>query len=142
MANTGSLSVVLPRISLAPGPNDDPSPLSSTVEVPPSMNEQDRAFLIGELGKLSTDYTKLSVRDEEREKALHDRFKRLEARIGKIEDKAEASGQHNIVRLESALVSRDADASRRRDRIASVVVTFLITAILALVGFYLKSLGG
>lgn len=142
MANTGALSVVLPRITLAPGPNDEPSPLSSTVEVPPSMNEQDRAFLIAELGKLSADYTKLSVRDEEREKALHARFKRVEARLAKIEDKAEASGQYNIVKLEAALASRDADAIKRRDRIVSVGVTFLVTAILALITFYLKSLGG
>jgi len=117
-------------------------PESKTIKVPQSMNERDRAFLIRELGKLSTDYAKISVRDEEHRKALDARFKRLESRICGLEGKADASAGHSMALVERELELRNEQDARRRDRIVSIGVTFFVTAILALVGFWLKSLMG
>jgi len=126
-----AVSVILPSL-----------PPESAIKVPESMNETDRAFLIRELGKVSTDYAKLNARDEEHRKALDARFKRLEARICGLEGKADASAGHSMALIERELELRNQRDAMRRDRIVSIGITFFVTAVLALVGFWLKSLMG
>jgi hypothetical protein len=63
----------------------------------------------------------------------------LGSRLELLEDRAEATGQHQIVQLEQQLAERDKAAGKWRDRVWSIAATFLTTATIALVAHYLAT---
>lgn len=63
----------------------------------------------------------------------------LDKRLEYLEDRAEATGQHEIVQLRTELDERKATSKEWRGRAASVLITFFTTAIIGLVGYYLST---
>ncbi len=111
----------------------------SKIDMPDSMHPDDRAFLVRELGKISS---KLAVRDE--------RNKQLTERVDKLENAADASGEHKALVLQAqldksekdhatALEKRDAHAAVWRGRVWSIVATFITTGMLGLLAHYLAT---
>lgn len=118
-------------------------PDSQTLALPDSMRPDDKAFLIRELGKISKDYAMLNARDEEHRKALESRFKRLEARMGQLEHKADASGQHNLTKVEQELerqLKRQLEIQDRwRGRVWSIIAVLVTSAVVGLITHYLSA---
>ncbi len=124
----GAISVLFPSYN---------PPESTSIEVPESMNGDDRELLLRELGKISAEVAKGTVR-----------LDTGEARLKKLEAKADASGRHDVDVLQKALAKADertttaleaADAAKRelRARLWSIGITFFTTSVIALVGYYL-----
>lgn len=116
-------------------------PESQTLEIPESMRPEDKAFLIRELGKLSTDYARLNVRDEEHRKALEERFKRFEDRLAKLECGADESSRHELIRVERELARRVTVEDKWKARIWGLVAVLLTSAIVGLVTHWLSTRG-
>lgn len=108
-------------------------PESARVEIPTSMNPEEQAKLIGELGKISTEIARVTTRDEERAKFLDQRFRAIDARIGKLEAGADASGAHDLVVLQKALDKRDAEFSRWKWWALSIAATLFTSALVGLI---------
>lgn len=111
----------------------------SKIDMPDSMHPDDRAFLVRELGKISS---KLAVRDE--------RNKQLTDRVTKLEDAADASGEHKAIVLQAqlektekdhaaALDKRDASTAVWKGRAWTFFATFFTTGILGLIAHYLTT---
>lgn len=115
---TGAMSVILPALP----------PESQTLTMPDSLKPEDRAFLIAELGKISK---QLAV-SEERVRVLHERIDRLEQR-------AEASGEHKAIQLQAQIDKRDADAEKWRARVWSIIAVLLTSAIVGLITHWLST---
>ena len=113
--NTAALSVILPRIQ-------------ETIDMPPSMHPEDRAFLIRELGKISS---VLAVSEE--------RVKQLEARLEKLEDSADATGQHQLVSLQNEIIKRDQVAAVWKGRVWSIAAVVLTSAFVGLITHWLAT---
>ena len=113
---TTAISVIFPAVP------------ENTIDMPDSMIPEDRAFLIKELGKISS---RLAVRDE--------RNKQLTERVIKLENAANASGEHKALVLQAQLDKRDKDMAEWKGRVWSIVATFLTTGILGLLAHYLAT---
>lgn len=115
---TGAMSVILPALP----------PESQTLTMPDSLNPEDRAFLIKELGKISS----AAAVQEERVRVLH-------ARLDKLESKADASGEHKAIQLQAQIDKRDQDAALWRARVWSIVAVLLTSAIVGLITHWLAT---
>ena len=111
-------------------------PESRQVEIPDSMHPDERAKLIAELGKISTEIATVQVRDEERAKFLDQRFRAIDARLAKIEEDADASGQFNLVELQKQLDERKAESSKWKWWALSIIATIFTSALVGLVVHY------
>jgi uncharacterized protein Yka (UPF0111/DUF47 family) len=63
----------------------------------------------------------------------------LGARLEHLEDRADATGRHDLAQLEQQLARRDESIGKWRDRVWSIVATFLTTATIALVSYYIAT---
>jgi len=107
-------------------------PESQRIEVPESMHPDEQAKLLRELGSITTAITRTEVRSQERSEAL-------EKRIAKLEKGAEATGAHEIVRLETALRERKAEVDRWKWWLLSIASTLITSAIVGLVVYYFST---
>jgi len=114
-------------------------PESNRVEIPESMPPADRDKLLHELSEISTAIVRTEVRAEERHNATEQRFRSAEARLRKLEEESEATGQHQIVKLEAALAERRAEASKWKWWAISIASTLITSAIVGLVVHYLST---
>jgi len=111
-------------------------PDSSTVEIPASMNDEEKGQLVAELAKISTEIARVQTRDEERAKFADQRWRAIDARLGKLEGKADASGQHDLAVLQKALDKRDAEAVRWKFWALGILGGLFSSAIVGLVVYY------
>ena len=103
-------------------------PLEEVVTMPESLRPEDRAFLIRELGKISS---ALAVSDEQR--------KQLEARLTKLEDGAERSGEHRAIQLQAEIDKRDRDAATWRARVWAIIAVLLTSGLVGLITHWLST---
>ena len=103
-------------------------PESQQFKMPDSLKPEDRAFLIRELGKISSE---LAVKDE--------RIKQLSTRVAKLENVATASGEHRALQLQSQLDKRDADALIWRGRVWSIMALLITSGLVGLITHWLST---
>lgn len=87
-------------------------PESRQVRIPESMNPEEEARLVGELGKISTELARVQTRDEERAKFLDQRFRATDARMAKLEAGATASGQYDLALAAKTLDKKEAEFAK------------------------------
>lgn len=116
-------------------------PESARVEIPASMNTQDREKLIGELSQISTEIARVQTRDEERAKFLDQRFRAIDARLAKLEDETEQTGRHDLVLLQKQLDKREAEFSKWKSWALSIVGALITSTIIGLVVHYFATKG-
>ena len=115
---TGALSVLLPSLP----------PESAAFEVPESMTPDDRQFLIQELGKISASHAEIRVR-----------LDGADARLKKLETKADQSGQHDIEVLQKALEKAHAKGDVWKSRVWSILAVLITSALVGLVTHWLST---
>ena len=111
--------------------------LSTRVEIPESMRAEEKAQLIAELGSISTEIAKVQTRDEERGKFAEQRWRAIDARIGKLEKSADATGEHKLEVLQKALDKKTETLDKWKWWALSIFATLGTSAIVGLVVFYL-----
>lgn len=111
-------------------------PESSTVEIPQSMNDEEKGQLVAELSKISTEIAKVQTRDEERAKFAEQRWRAVDARLAKLEGRADASGQHDLAVLQKALDKRDAEFIRWKFWALGIIGALVTSSIVGLVVHY------
>lgn len=94
---------------------------------------------LSEIQSTRDDVQALSVRVELHEKDDSHTHAMLGGRLEHLEDRADATGQHELVRLQGELTKRDDTLSTWKGRVWSIFATFLTTATLALVAHYLAT---
>lgn len=108
-------------------------PESARVEIPASMNPEEQAKLIGELGNISTELARVQTRDEERAKFADQRWRAIDARIAKIEKNADASAGHDLAVLQKALDKRDVEFAKWKWYALSIAATLFTSALVGLI---------
>lgn len=119
-------------------PHSEHEPESVSFEMPDSMHPSDRQFLIAELGKISAEVASQGAGHAGKFANLAQRLRAVDARIAKLELRADQSGQHNLDSLQKALDQTQAVGAVWRGRAWTVFATLLTTALIALVAYYLK----
>jgi len=114
-------------------------PESSQVEIPRSMNPEEQARLVSELGKISTEIARVQTRDEERGKFLDQRLRAIDSRLGKLEGHADASGQHDLAIVTKALDKATSANDKIKWWALSIATTLITSAIVGLVVHYLAT---
>lgn len=114
-------------------------PDSSTVEIPDSMNPTERDKLIDELRAISTEFARIQTRDEERAKFLDQRFRAIDARLGKLEEGADASGRYDLEVVTKRLEKREAEFVRWKFWALGIVGALVTSAIVGLVVHYFST---
>lgn len=114
-------------------------PESARVEIPESMNPEEKAKLVAELGKISTEIARVQTRDDERAKFAEQRWRAVDARLAKLEGRADASGQHDLVVVTKALDKAQAANDKIKWWGLSIATTLLTSAIVGLVVHYLAT---
>jgi DNA repair exonuclease SbcCD ATPase subunit len=105
------------------------------------MNENEREKLIDELRAISTEFARLSTRDEERAKFLDQRFKAIDARLGKLEAGADASGRYDLAVVTKQLEKRDAEFVRWKFWALGIIGALVTSSIVGLVVHYFSTKG-
>lgn len=111
----------------------------SVFHMPDSMHPTDRRFLVAELNKITTEVATLNAGHSGKFEILGQRLRAVNARLAKLESRADASGRHDIELLQKALDKQQAAAAVWRGRLWSIIATFLTTALIALVAHYLAT---
>jgi hypothetical protein len=114
-------------------------PESNRVEIPKSMQPEDQAKLLRELSVISTAIARAEAVAAERAKAEEQRFRSVEARLRKLEDGAESTGEHKIAKLEAALRERREEQAKWKWWAISITSTLITSAIVGLVVHYLST---
>lgn len=109
------------------------------VEIPESMNPEEQAKLIGELGLISTEIARVQTRDEERGKFANQRWRAIDARLAKLEGFADTTAQHDLVVLQKQLDARLEESSKLKWWAISIFTTFATSAVVGLIVYYLTS---
>lgn len=81
----------------------------------------------------------LSSRMDLHEKDDNHTHATMTSRIDYLEDRAEATGKHALVRVETERDELKRSAKEWRGRMYSVLITFFTTAAMALIGYYLSN---
>lgn len=116
-------------------------PESARIEIPESMDPEESAKLLAELGQISTEIATSRVRNEERQKFLEQRFRAIDARIGKLEKSADVSSAHDVEALQRALDKRDAEFAKWKWWALGIAGSLFASALTGLVVYYLASRG-
>jgi hypothetical protein len=114
-------------------------PESNKIEIPRSMNPEERAKLIAELGAISTEIARVQTRDEERSKFAEQRWRAVDARLAKLEGHADKSGAHDLAIVTKALDKATAANDKIKWWAVSIGTTLLTSAIVGLVVHYLAA---
>ena len=114
-------------------------PEANTIEVPESMNPEDRATLIAELGKISTEIARVQTRDEERARFAEQRWRAIDARLAKLEGYADKSGEHDLALVTKALDKERENTAKIKWWALSILTTLATSAVVGLVVHYLSS---
>lgn len=111
-------------------------PPGDVFEIPDDMNPEEEARLLAELGNISTKLTAIEVRAEERERSARDERDRVNARLAKLEGKADASGEHDLAVVRKALDREREAVSKIKWWGLSILATLATSAIVGLVVHY------
>jgi hypothetical protein len=103
------------------------------------MQPEDQAKLLRELSVISTAIARAEAVAAERAKAEEQRFRSVEARLRKLEDGAESTGEHKIAKLEAALRERREEQAKWKWWAISIASTLITSAIVGLVVHYLST---
>jgi hypothetical protein len=114
-------------------------PESAQVEIPASMNPEEKAQLVAELGKISTEIARVQTRDEERNRFAEQRWRAVDARLAKLEGHADASGQHDLAVVTKALDKATTNNEKIKWWALSILTTLATSAVVGLVVHYLAS---
>lgn len=116
-------------------------PTSARVEIPDSMNPEEQAKLIAELGAISTELAKAQTRDEEREKAREQRFRAIDARLGKLEKTADSSSAHDLATIQRALDKKSEQLDKWKWWAMSIIAALITSTVVGLVVHYFATKG-
>lgn len=114
-------------------------PESSTVEIPDSMSPTEQEKLIDELRMISTEFARLSTRDEERANFLDQRFHEINARFSKLENYVDASRRYDLAVVTKTLDKREAEFLRWKFWALGILGALVTSLIIGLVIFYLAN---
>jgi len=120
-------------------PSFVPAPEHVDLQMPDSMHPSDRQFLITELGKITTEVAKLDERGTGKFDNLEHRLRAVDARLAKLELRADASGAHDISLLQKALEKERAKGDVWQGRLWAILATFITTGALALIAHYIAT---
>ena len=102
------------------------------VEIPDSMHPKEKDKLVEELGSIATSIARVETRDEERAKFADQRWRAIDARIGKLEHNADTN-------VTKALDKRTDELSKVKWWAVSIVTTFATSAVVGLIVYYLST---
>jgi len=108
-------------------------PPSDKIEIPESMSTPDRNKLFAQLGSISTELAKIQARDEERQKALDQRLRAIDARLARLEKDAEKAAGSDLETLKNTIAKHQSEASKMKFWVLSIVATLLTSAVVGLV---------
>lgn len=109
------------------------------VEIPDSMQPKEKDKLVEELGSITTALARVETRDEERAKFLEQRFRAIDARIGKLEQHADETGEHKLVVATGERDGARAELNKVKWWGLSILATFATSAVVGLIVYYLST---
>jgi len=92
------------------------------------MQPEEQAAILKELGKISSQQTAAEARGDERHKALGDRVKRLE-------DRVEASGAHDISKMQKALDEARGESKKMKWWLLGILGALITSGLTAAVAY-------
>lgn len=122
MPATAPISVILPSIPPSEGPH--------VIELP-SMKPEEQAAILKELGKISGEQNAAKARNEERHKALVER-------VNKLENRADASGRHDVTGLEKELETARGEARKLKWWLLGIVGSLIVSGVAGTIGYFLS----
>lgn len=109
------------------------------VVIPDSMHPKEKDKLVEELGSIATSIARVETRDEERAKFADQRWRAIDARIGKLEKHASETGEHKLAIVTKERDDERAELSKVKWWAVSIVTTFATSAVVGLIVYYLST---
>lgn len=122
-AKAAPISVLIPSVPPENG--------ATRIDLPAEMTPEQQATFIKELGKFSTQVATTEARNDER-------FTAVNARLKKLEERADASGAHDITALQKALEQARGESNKLKWWLLGIVGSLIVSGVAGTIGYFLS----
>ena len=112
-------------------PSVPPSEGATRIDLPENMTPEQQASFIKELGVFSTQIATAEARNEER-------FTAVNARLRKLEERVEQSGQHDVTALQKALEEARSESSKLKWWLLGIVGSLIVSGVAGTIGYFIS----